>query len=40
MDRQGMKWSVQYTDITGRFLNERHFETKEEAEAFERSVRG
>jgi hypothetical protein len=38
MDRPGLKWSVQYTDITGRFLNEKHFATKAEAESFERGL--
>ena len=40
MDRLGLKYCVQYADITGRFFNERCFDTKAEAEAFERSVNG
>jgi hypothetical protein len=38
-DRDGLKWSVRYADFAGRWIGEKHFETRLQAEAFVRGLK-
>ena len=40
MGRDGLIYCVQYTDAFGKALDEKWFNTKEEADAFEGSLKG